>query len=133
MKRYLKWSLLLLIVVMAIVFFGGTGWDHYGNDTGGQRFSLADQITAENVGNLEVAWQYSIGDAKTKPQGMRRAIAEGTPILAPGRNAGVSTPASTWSNGQPTNSFAGVWCIGVTLNRPVRAPHAFLREQTTHG
>jgi quinoprotein glucose dehydrogenase len=109
-KPYLKWLALLLLVVTAIIFLGGTGyryiggahsldvegvaskhdgdavfpgtgWSHYGNDAGGQRFSSADQINAGNVGDLEVAWLYSTGDAKTKAAGMRHAISEGTPIL----------------------------------------------------
>ena len=42
------------------------GWDHYGNDTGGARHSLADQITPENVGELEVAWTFNTGDLITE-------------------------------------------------------------------
>lgn len=57
------------------------GWEFYGNDAGGQRFSPAGQITAANVGGLEVAWRFHTGDALRKPQAMKRAIAEGTPIL----------------------------------------------------
>lgn len=35
---------------------------HYGGDAGGTRFSLADQITPENVDRLEIAWTYRTGD-----------------------------------------------------------------------
>ena len=42
------------------------GWDHYGNDTGGARHSLADQITPENVADLEVAWTFNTGDVITE-------------------------------------------------------------------
>ncbi|MEX1147286.1 MAG: membrane-bound PQQ-dependent dehydrogenase, glucose/quinate/shikimate family [Sphingomonadales bacterium] len=37
-------------------------WIHYGNSDAGTRYSALDQITPENVGRLEVAWTYSIGD-----------------------------------------------------------------------
>lgn len=59
----------------------GTGWDHYGNDAGGHRFSSADQITSHNVDLLEVAWQFSTGDAQSKPVAIKRSVAEGTAIL----------------------------------------------------
>lgn len=59
----------------------GPGWDHYGNDAGGQRFSSADQINVGNVDRLEIAWQFSTGDAESKPNAMGRSISEGTAIL----------------------------------------------------
>ncbi len=59
----------------------GPGWDHYGNDAGGQRFSSADQINAGNVGRLEIAWQFSTGDVESKPNAMGRSVSEGTAIL----------------------------------------------------
>lgn len=37
-------------------------WPHYGNDSGGTRFSGLSQITAGNVGRLSVAWTYRTGD-----------------------------------------------------------------------
>jgi quinoprotein glucose dehydrogenase len=62
-----------------------TGWDHYGGDAGGQRFSSAAQITPENVGGLKVAWTYSTGDLARHGPDMKRASLETTPILAGGR------------------------------------------------
>jgi len=38
------------------------GWPAYGGDPGGQRHSPLDQITPENVDELEVAWTYRTGD-----------------------------------------------------------------------
>ena len=38
------------------------GWGAYGNDAGGQRHSPLDQITPDNVEELEVAWTYRTGD-----------------------------------------------------------------------
>src|SRR5262249_18002153 len=34
------------------------GWGAYGGDAGGSRYSAASQINRENVGQLQVAWQY---------------------------------------------------------------------------
>ena len=62
----------------------GTGWEHYGNDAGGHRFSAARQITAANVANLEVAWEFSSGDLQSKSSVIDRSIAEGTPIFVEG-------------------------------------------------
>ena len=38
-------------------------WPHYGNDQGGTRFSPLEQITPQNVDQLEVAWEADIGPA----------------------------------------------------------------------
>jgi len=37
-------------------------WHAYGRSNSGQRYSPLDQITVENVGKLEKAWQYQTGD-----------------------------------------------------------------------
>lgn len=58
-----------------------TGWPHYGGDAGGNRFSAAGQIDRDNVNRLEVAWLYRTGDLADRPDAMRRAATEATPIL----------------------------------------------------
>lgn len=37
-------------------------WEHYGNTAGGSRFVALDQITRDNVKDLQVAWTYRTGD-----------------------------------------------------------------------
>lgn len=37
-------------------------WDHYGSSTRNDRFAALDQINADNVNQLEVAWTYHTGD-----------------------------------------------------------------------
>jgi quinoprotein glucose dehydrogenase len=110
MKKLLKWSLLILLVVTAISILGGsgyrylggahaldikgravrhdgdvelpgTGWPAYGNDVGGHRFSSAGEITADNVHKLEIAWQFSTGDNQRDASALNSSLAEGTPIL----------------------------------------------------
>ena len=39
-------------------------WHQYGRTPYGQRYSPLKQITTENVGGLQVAWQYQTGDVK---------------------------------------------------------------------
>jgi len=111
--KYLKRLLLLVVVLTVLMVLGGSGyrylggahsldivgaatkhagnaelpgsgWPHYGNDAGGHRFSSADLITASNVSDLDIAWQFSTGDLRTNAAGMQSSIAEGTPILVDG-------------------------------------------------
>lgn len=59
----------------------GVGWGSYGGDEGGHRYSRAADINVSNVASLAPAWRYSSGDLAAKPDAMRRAATEGTPIL----------------------------------------------------
>jgi quinate dehydrogenase (quinone) len=55
------------IVKVAVVSDAGSPdnrWTHYGRDDHSNRFAPFDQITADNVKGLEVAWTYRTG-AKT--------------------------------------------------------------------
>jgi quinoprotein glucose dehydrogenase len=38
-------------------------WLHYGNDSGGTRFSALNQLNADNVNDLEIAWTFRFGPA----------------------------------------------------------------------
>ncbi|MYZ44729.1 membrane-bound PQQ-dependent dehydrogenase, glucose/quinate/shikimate family [Schauerella aestuarii] len=44
-------------------------WEHYGNTPGGSRFAALDQITRDNVKDLQVAWTYRTGDTPQSPGG----------------------------------------------------------------
>jgi quinoprotein glucose dehydrogenase len=43
-------------------------WRHYHGDSGATRYSRLDQITAENVRNLEIAWRWSAGNFGPAPE-----------------------------------------------------------------
>ncbi|MDQ6639845.1 MAG: pyrroloquinoline quinone-dependent dehydrogenase, partial [Pseudomonadota bacterium] len=59
------------------------GWRHYGNDAGGQRYSPAALVRADNVAGLRRQWLYRTGDLRLRPAAlMRRVKFETTPILA---------------------------------------------------
>jgi quinoprotein glucose dehydrogenase len=60
-------------------------WAFYGGDAGGQRFSPAAQVTPANVRGLKVAWRFSTGDLASRPDGVKKAAFEDTPIMAGGR------------------------------------------------
>ena len=47
----------------------GADWTAFGNDSGGSQYSPLNQITAENVADLEVVWTHRSGDLKQNPAG----------------------------------------------------------------
>ncbi|MFJ4048908.1 membrane-bound PQQ-dependent dehydrogenase, glucose/quinate/shikimate family [Pseudomonas hunanensis] len=46
---------------------GHDGWPAFGNDQGGSRFSTVDQLTPNNVDQLQVAWEADVGPASPGP------------------------------------------------------------------
>jgi len=67
------------------------GWPHYGNDSGGARYSTAAQIDRTNVGQLRLAWTYRTGALGRSAPLDRKAAFEATPILVDGKLF-LSTP-----------------------------------------
>jgi quinoprotein glucose dehydrogenase len=62
---------------------GGTDWIAYGHSNHGDRYSPAAQITAANVGQLQLAWTYHTGDMQG-PDDPKEFAAEVTPLEANG-------------------------------------------------
>jgi quinoprotein glucose dehydrogenase len=63
---------------------GDAGWSSYGGDPGGSRYSPLTQITKENVGKLELAWQYRTGAINGISPEIKAIIDfQATPILLP--------------------------------------------------
>jgi len=56
-------------------------WRDVGGDPGGMQYSPLDQITADNVGSLEVAWVYRHGDFSDGGDGTTRTSFNVTPIV----------------------------------------------------
>ncbi len=54
-------------------------WVSYGRNNYGQRYSPLDQITPDNVNELELAWQYQTGDMKG-PEDVTETTYEATPL-----------------------------------------------------
>ncbi|MEE9606756.1 MAG: pyrroloquinoline quinone-dependent dehydrogenase, partial [Myxococcota bacterium] len=59
-------------------------WPEYGGDKGGLRYSPLDQITPDNVGDLEIAWVHHHGDVSDGTQGITRTSFNATPIVVQG-------------------------------------------------
>ncbi len=70
---------------------GDAGWPSYGNDPGGARYSMASQITRDNVTQLKVAWTYRTGALGVQTDLNHKAAFEATPILVDGKLF-LSTP-----------------------------------------
>jgi quinoprotein glucose dehydrogenase len=76
--RILPRLLTLLLFVSAPAF----GWEYWGGDAGGTRFSSLNQITPANVDNLVRAWQFRTGDLDSRPPpAMARTKFEATPLF----------------------------------------------------
>ncbi|MEO0368294.1 MAG: PQQ-binding-like beta-propeller repeat protein, partial [Pseudomonadota bacterium] len=59
----------------------GEGWEYYGGDAGGNRYSNANQITRENVTNLTKAWEFDTQAFNGREHAKNRSAFENTPIL----------------------------------------------------
>ena len=59
----------------------GEGWPVYGGDQGGNRYSTSDQITLENVSQLELAWTYRTAAFENREKVRRNSAFQTTPIL----------------------------------------------------
>jgi quinoprotein glucose dehydrogenase len=72
----------VLVASAGIARADDAGWSHYGGDEGGTRYSVAEQITPENVDELVPAWSYRTGDLERRDaRALRRAKLQVTPIL----------------------------------------------------
>ena len=59
-------------------------WLHYAGNPGGQQYSALDQIDANNVTNLQIAWQYRTGElSRRTPFQNATAKVQVNPILLP--------------------------------------------------
>ena len=81
LHRLLPGALLCLVFPLSVAL--GQGWPHYGGDEGGSRFSPLTQINKDNVGKLELAWQYRTGAVKDNPKLKKYIDFQDTPTLLP--------------------------------------------------
>ena len=83
------WALLLTILLVGCekkveIDMDGpvAGWEHWGGDAGGTRYSPLTQITPDNVQHLDEAWTYRLGEIE-KADGVSHTL-EATPVLGDG-------------------------------------------------
>jgi quinoprotein glucose dehydrogenase len=74
-------NLLGMFAVLFLAAAPALGWEHWGGDRGGTRFSALNQITPANVGNLVRAWEFRTGDLDTHAALMARTKFEATPLF----------------------------------------------------
>ncbi|MFL6696493.1 MAG: glucose/quinate/shikimate family membrane-bound PQQ-dependent dehydrogenase [Vitreoscilla sp.] len=55
-------------------------WHAYGRTAAGQRYSPLAQITPDNIGDLQVAWQFRTGDMRGRPGDPEETTDEVTPL-----------------------------------------------------
>ena len=63
---------------------GIADWSYYGRDQEGTRHAPLDQINRDNVGYLEIAWEYHTGDFSDGSDGRPETTFQATPILVDG-------------------------------------------------
>ena len=96
--RYLLLGILVLAIAGQIAFgyltamnridlaSGGLAdWPQYGRDQQGTRYTPLNQIDRQNVGYLEIAWEYHTGDFSDGSDGRPETTFQATPILVDGR------------------------------------------------
>ena len=120
-RRYAFGGLLLVIALWPLVGSGQNGmsngqWRAYSADEGSTRYSSLDQVTKENVKNLQVAWTWKFDNFGTPAEtvttettplmvngvlyftaGQRRTLSPRTParVRRCGRGGPMKVPAST--------------------------------------
>src|SRR5688500_5923449 len=75
---------LILMTVTIVPTLSAQEWSHYGGDAAGTRYSGLKQITAENVNQLRIVWEFHTGALNPTSELNKKAAFEATPILADG-------------------------------------------------
>jgi quinoprotein glucose dehydrogenase len=75
---------LAVLLVESAASTADEGWNAYGADARGTRYSPPKQVTRENVLQLRVAWTYHTGGLEPKTDLNEKAAFEATPILVEG-------------------------------------------------
>ncbi|MGD0191110.1 MAG: pyrroloquinoline quinone-dependent dehydrogenase [Rhizomicrobium sp.] len=118
-------GLVVAAVALATVARAGEpGWQYYGGDQGGTRFSAAHQITPANVTGLGVAWTFSTHDLATKGDAVNHASFEDTPILA-GNKLYVCSPFDEVSALDP-GTGREIWRFDPKLDSTLHYPNKFV-------
>ena len=75
---------LAVLLVESAASTADEGWNAYGADARGTRYSPPKQVTRENVLQLRVAWTYHTGGLEPKTDLNEKAAFEATPSLVEG-------------------------------------------------
>ena len=99
----------------------GGNWLYYGGDAGSTKYAPLDQITADNVADLEVAWRWESRNFGDRPEFNYRVtpLAVGRHPVRPRRATGGRWSPSTGPPARPCGCTA--WTRGCAP-RPLPAP-----------
>jgi len=102
-------AILLSTLLSTAVFAADDQWSLYAGNAGGQQYSALDQINADNVGRLEIAWQYRSGELERRTE-LQNATAkvQVNPIVLPAAAGGhlmICTPFNRVIALDPTNGM----------------------------
>ena len=84
-----RYGVVLFVAVLNLSGFAAVpaadsdDWQHYGGGPGGAHYSSLNQVNRDNVGALELAWQYRTGDTERYPEHRPLAALNVTPIILP--------------------------------------------------
>lgn len=77
-------NILVFAWIASAAFAADNGWNAYGGDAAGTRYSPLKQLTRENVARLRPVWTYHTGTLKPETELNEKAAFEATPILVEG-------------------------------------------------
>jgi len=109
---FMRGQIMAWFSLVAVLFTGSASnasdWLYYGGTQGGTHHSPLQQITRDNVGNLELAWSYRTGALERHPEINPKGAASfhTTPILLPkaaGQSLTFCTPFNRIVALDPTN------------------------------
>ena len=87
MKRFVVIAALLATALVSAVFAGAREptamieWPYVGAEQAHTKYSAADEITAANVGELEIVWQWEPDEMPLEEYGTRPGAFQATPIM----------------------------------------------------
>lgn len=125
----MKW---LSLVALLSAFLGSAalagdaeenlGWPNYGGTQDGMRYSASEQITPENVGELEIAWRFSTGELERRgPDLIGGSSTHNTPTLVAG-SVIVCTPFNRVIALDPqTGEERWVFDAEISMSQPIPA------------
>ena len=111
-------TILGFVMLLAVRPVMARDWPSYGGGPGGQRYSTANRINADNVGDLAIAWTFHTGELGANLARRDKLTFEATPILI-GRTLYFTTATSIVF---AVDAITGTerWRYDAKINRGVR-------------
>lgn len=119
---------------------GSANWEFYGNDAEGTRFAPFDQITKDNVKDLQVAWSFHTGElaeGASESQNTPSQIGDTVYTCTPTSEVialDADTGAEKWRHREELKNTKTVWnrCRGVGYYEPASVTNPYPIEGEIH-